>query len=156
MNDLGREIIAALGARGETIATAESITGGELAVALTTSAGASHVFKGGVVAYSKESKVRELSVPISLIEEHSVYSEQVAIAMAAGARERFETDWAISTTGVAGPGPSHGVSSGQVWIAIAGAKSSEAFKMELAGSRTEVRAGAVSGALAGFARILGR
>lgn len=154
MNLLASEVIETLRARGETVATAESITGGEMAAALTSVAGASHCFAGGVIAYSKESKIRELAVSESLIAEQSVYSEEVAIAMAIGARARFESDWAISSTGVAGPGSSHGVEAGRVWVAVVGPRSSEAIALNLAGERSEIRIGAVSSALTAFARIL--
>lgn len=151
---IGAEIIALLRSRGETVATAESVTGGELAAALTAPPGASHAFKGGIVAYSLESKVRELAVDATLIEERSVYSGAVAVAMATGARQRFATDWSIATTGVAGPGSSHGNPPGLVWVAIVGANVSEELVLELSGDRDEIRRGAVASALSAFARIL--
>ena len=150
----GAEVIALLRSRGETVATAESVTGGELAAALTAPAGASHAFKGGVIAYSIESKVRELGVAASLIDERSVYSSEVAAAMAAGARQRFATNWSIATTGVAGPGSSHGNPPGLVWVAIAGATLNENLVLELNGERDEIRRGAVASALSTFTRIL--
>lgn len=148
-------IVDALRTRGETIAIAESVTGGGLASAITSFEGASHVLKGGIVAYSIESKVRDLSVPEKLIEEKSVYSSDVALAMASGVRNRFASNWAIATTGVAGPGPSHGINAGRVWIAVIGPGIERVEDLELSGGRSEVRAGAVASALATFARILG-
>ena len=148
-------IVEALRERGETVAVAESVTGGGLAKALTDFEGASHIFKGGIVAYSIESKVRDLSVSEELIATQSVYSPEVALAMASGVRERFGSDWAIATTGVAGPGASHGIAAGRVWIALIGPNAREIQALELSGGRSEVRAGAVSSALATFARILG-
>lgn len=154
--NLADEIIAALRERGETISIAESITGGQLSAALTSSAGASHAFKGAVIAYSAASKIRDLAVDRRLIEDHSVYSKEVAAAMAIGVRARFDTDWSIATTGVAGPGSSHGIAPGKVWIHILGRDTQEDLAIELSGDREKVRSGAVTGALAAFKRILGR
>jgi nicotinamide-nucleotide amidase len=154
MSPLALELIDKLRNRGETIAVAESVTGGELSAALTSRAGASHVFKGGVIAYSNTSKVRELGVSARLLEERSAYSAEVAAAMALGVMQKFETNWAISTTGVAGPGSSHGVEPGRVWICIIGPDTRESLSLELSGGRDKVRAGAVTGALAAITRIL--
>lgn len=151
----GAEIIQALRSRNETLAVAESVTGGGLAKELTDSEGASHVLKGGVVAYSNESKVRDLAVPQVLIDAKSAYSSEVALAMANGVRERFASTWAIATTGVAGPGASHGINAGRVWVALIGPDLEKVEELELSGGRSEVRAGAVASALATFARILG-
>jgi nicotinamide-nucleotide amidase len=74
--------------------------------------------------------------------------------MADGAKRRFGSDWAIATTGVAGPGESHGVAAGNLWIAIVGAQVREVEHLALTGSRSEVRSGAVASALSAFARIL--
>ena len=86
-----------------TLSTAESCTGGRLASKFTKAPGSSASFKGSVVCYSSESKIELLGVPKELIEKHSVVSAEVAKAMALGAREKFHTDFAISTTGNAGP-----------------------------------------------------
>lgn len=151
---IAAEIISRLQSSGQTLATAESLTGGELAAALTSESGASRAFRGGVIAYSTESKIRELAVPASLIEERSVYSAEVALAMAIGAQMRFATDWAVATTGVAGPGSSHGVAAGRVWVAIVGPEVSKCSELTLTGERSEVRLGAVTSALTTFASIL--
>jgi nicotinamide-nucleotide amidase len=97
-------IIASLKARGETVSVAESLTGGGLGHALTQIPGASEVFIGGIIAYTADVKVNFLGVPQSTIDEFTVVSEEVAIAMAEGARVKIGTTWAISTTGIAGPG----------------------------------------------------
>ncbi len=88
---------------GKTVATAESCTGGLIAERFTANAGASKYFKGGIVSYSKESKINLLKVPEALIEKHSVISKEIAEAMAVNARELLNVDYAISTTGNAGP-----------------------------------------------------
>lgn len=151
---LAIEIVELLRARNQTLAVAESVTGGGLASAITEAEGASHCFRGGVVAYSETSKVRDLDVSAELIAEKGVYSEEVAEAMAIGAARRFGADWAIATTGVAGPGPSKGVKSGSIWVAFHGPDRRENLYLELPGERGSVRSGAVESALAAFARIL--
>jgi nicotinamide-nucleotide amidase len=91
-------------ARGLTLATAESCTGGLVAARLTSIPGSSDVVLGGVVAYANEVKAQELGVPAALLAEHGAVSAEVAEAMARGARERLGADIAVSVTGVAGPG----------------------------------------------------
>src|SRR5690606_14375945 len=104
-----------------SISTAESCTGGQIAELLTSAPGSSEYFKGSVVSYATSVKENVLKVPQALIEKHTVVSEEVAIAMAKGARELLETDIAVSTTGVAGPAKGEdGKEVGTVWIAIVG------------------------------------
>jgi nicotinamide-nucleotide amidase len=91
------------GARGLTLATAESCTGGMVAERLTSVPGSSRVFLGGVVAYADEVKKAELGVPAELLERHGAVSAETAAAMAAGARERLGADVAVAVTGIAGP-----------------------------------------------------
>lgn len=103
-----------------TIATAESCTGGRIANLFSTPAGASLYFKGSVVSYATSSKEDILKIPQSLIEEHSVVSAEVAEAMAKNAKEIFDTDFAISTTGNAGPSKGDSDAEiGTVYIGIA-------------------------------------
>ena len=90
-------------ARGLTLATAESCTGGLVAARLTSIPGSSDVVLGGVVAYANEVKERELGVPAAVLAAHGAVSAEVAGAMARGARERLHADIAVSVTGVAGP-----------------------------------------------------
>ncbi|GAB20237.1 CinA-like protein [Gordonia effusa NBRC 100432] len=89
---------------GRSVATAESCTGGLIAARLTDRAGSSEYFLGGIAAYANEVKTETLGVPTELINEHGAVSEQVARAMADGARTVLHTDTAVSTTGIAGPG----------------------------------------------------
>lgn len=84
--------------------TAESCTGGLIGHSLTAIAGSSDYYLGGVVSYSNELKMRLLGVPESMLEHHGAVSAQVAVTMADGARERIGCDYAVSVTGVAGPG----------------------------------------------------
>ena len=105
---------------GQTLAVAESCTGGTIASKFTAQAGASAYFLCGVVSYSNESKCNVLGVPMAEIEQHGAVSEQVAKAMAQGARVISGADFAISTTGIAGPtGGSEAKPVGTVWIGVA-------------------------------------
>ncbi len=86
-----------------TLATAESFTGGKIAQQITTIPGASSYFKGSVVSYATEAKIKVLNVPEDLVKKHSVVSEEVAIAMAKNVKKMLGTDFSIATTGNAGP-----------------------------------------------------
>src|SRR5205823_1567683 len=102
--ELQHVVLRLLAEKKKTIAVAESVTGGQIAQRLTQVAGSSDWFLGGVVAYDAAIKERVLGVPRELIERHTVYSAEVAEAMAAGVRRLFNTDIGVSSTGVAGPG----------------------------------------------------
>ena len=147
------QIIAYLGERGETISVAESLTAGGLANMLTSASGSSAVFVGGLTAYRNEIKSTMLEVDPKLITEFTVVSEEVADAMAEGARKVFGTTWAISTTGAAGPEPLEGHAPGSVWISIRG-PINQALQLNLEGGREQVRNGTISTAIGTFARIL--
>jgi nicotinamide-nucleotide amidase len=97
-------VLALCRARGLTLATAESCTGGLVAARLTSVPGASDVFIGAVVAYANEVKQAELGVPAEVLERHGAVSAETAQAMARGVRERLGADVAVAVTGVAGPG----------------------------------------------------
>jgi len=101
--ELPEIVVQRLARAGATLAVAESCTGGTIAARLVDIAGVSSVFRGGVVAYSNDSKRELLGVPAALLDTHGAVSEPVAAAMAQGARERFGADVAIATTGIAGP-----------------------------------------------------
>ena len=102
-SSLEEQLLHRFVARGETLAVAESCTGGEIAARLTKFPGASGFFKGGVVAYHTQSKVDLLKVDPQLIEKHQVVSEEVATAMALGVQAQYNTSYAVATTGNAGP-----------------------------------------------------
>lgn len=150
---IASRIIDELRRRRESLAVAESLTGGGLGAAITSIPGSSDVFLGGVIAYQLSVKRQLLKVPDSLIKEFGVVSEEVAVAMADGLRELFGTTWAIATTGVAGPGPSDGVAAGTVWIAIRG-PINQSTELAIQGEREVVRNASVSSAITAFARIL--
>ena len=102
--DLANEVITALRDNDLMIVTAESCTGGLIAGALTAVPGSSSVVHGGFVTYANKAKAAMLGVPAGMIEDFGAVSEQVALAMATGARQVSETDISIAVTGVAGPG----------------------------------------------------
>ncbi len=132
---LVRVVARRLQARQETLAVAESCTGGGLGQALTAEPGSSAYFVGGIIAYSNEIKVRLLGVAPETLAQHGAVSGPVAAAMAVGARERLGSDWAIAITGIAGPGgstPEKPV--GTVWIGVAGADGVETH-LETLGDR---------------------
>ncbi|WP_297604057.1 competence/damage-inducible protein A [uncultured Alistipes sp.] len=107
--------------RGETLATAESCTGGAIAARFTAMAGASAYFRGGVVAYSNDLKREVLGVSATDLERFGAVSEPVARQMAEGVRRLAGSDYAVATTGIAGPsGGSDEKPVGTVWIAVAG------------------------------------
>lgn len=109
-----------LGSKKKFLSAAESCTGGALAAAFTTHPGASACFKGGVVTYATKSKIEVLKVPQELIEKYSVVSGEVAEAMAVKAKELFDSDYALATTGNAGPTKGESDAEvGTVYIALA-------------------------------------
>ncbi len=106
--------------RSKTVSVAESCTGGMIAQSFTANAGASAYFNGGAVTYATQSKVEVLGIDAGVIEEHTVTSPEVAEAMAVAVKEKFKSDYAIATTGNAGPAKGDGmVDVGTVFIAIA-------------------------------------
>jgi nicotinamide-nucleotide amidase len=133
---LGKE----LRARGWSLATAESCTGGLAGSMITAVAGASDYYRGGVIAYSNEAKISLLDVSASLIELHGAVSEEVACAMAVGAKAAFSADIAIAITGIAGPGGgSDEKPCGLVYLAAAGSDGSlQVRRLHVPGDRASV------------------
>jgi nicotinamide-nucleotide amidase len=103
-DSLASVVLEQLRQRGETLAVAESCTGGGLGAALAAVPGASDVFQGGVIAYANAVKQALLGVPAALLETHGAVSDPVAMAMAEGARRATGATWAIAVSGIAGPG----------------------------------------------------
>lgn len=137
-----------LRAAGQTVAVAESCTGGGLGARLTAPAGASAHFAGGVIAYSNEVKTAVLGVPEATIAAHGAVSAECARAMADGARRLIGSTWALSITGVAGPGggtPAKPV--GLVHIGRAGPDGTMSREYHLRGDRDQVRRAATAAAL---------
>jgi len=145
---LAEVVGAKLAQERKTIAVAESCTGGTLAKLLTDIPGASRYFTYGWVTYSNVAKTGELGVPADLIERHGSVSEQVAEAMAEGARERAGTDFAIGITGIAGPGgASEQKPIGLVYISIDSDKECETKHFVMSGDRNSIRLQAAQTAL---------
>jgi nicotinamide-nucleotide amidase len=144
--ELAARIVSVLAERKQTLATAESLTGGLLGAAITAVPGASVVYRGGITAYATELKVVLLGVPAGLLAQHGPVHPDVAAAMAAGARDRLGATWGLATTGVAGPDPVDGLPPGTVHIA-ASAGVPATRSLALAGGRNEVRQETVAEAL---------
>lgn len=144
-----KELQALLLARGETVSCAESLTGGLLASALSGTPGASTVFRGGVVSYATEVKRSVLGVTAP-----GVISAECAMQMAAGVRSLLVSDWALSTTGVAGPDLQEDQPVGTVFLGIAGPGGTHTVELALAGNRDEIRAATVREAIAALAASL--
>ena len=147
-------VVKRLAKKKATLSVAESITGGGLAAAITEVAGSSKVFLGGVIAYADEIKINQLDVDAKTLKKFTAVSEEVAKEMAIGVRKKFNSDYAIATTGVAGPGKAYGQKAGTVWIAIASKKEVFAIALALSGSRDLIRHATIESALASFERIL--
>jgi nicotinamide-nucleotide amidase len=144
---LAATAIELLIARDETVATAESLTGGLVAAALTTVPGSSAAVRGGVVAYATELKAALLGVPADLLERHGAVHGAVAEAMAEGARDRLGASTGVATTGVAGPDPAEGKPVGMVFVAVAGPGGLASRQLALTGDREEIRAATVASVL---------
>jgi nicotinamide-nucleotide amidase len=133
-------VLEACRARGLTLATAESCTGGLVAARLTSVPGSSDVFLGAVVAYADAVKAAELGVPTSVLERYGAVSAEVAAAMATGARERLHADVAVAVTGVAGPGGgTEEKPVGLVYLQVQGPDGSLVGELNLPGEREAIR-----------------
>jgi nicotinamide-nucleotide amidase len=133
--------------RRETVASAESLTGGAVASTLVEIPGVSAVYRGGLVVYATDLKHALAGVPLELLEERGPVDPDVAVALAAGARERCGADWGLATTGVAGPDPQDGKPPGLVFVAVSGPPGSVVDRLEIEGNRAAVRSGSVTAVL---------
>lgn len=151
--DLAVEVIAALARAGQSLATAESLTGGLLGAALTSVPGASAVYLGGAVTYATRLKIEVLGVPAETVARCGVVSAEVAQAMATGVVDLTGSDWALATTGVAGPDEQDGQPAGVVWIGLRGptpgapTPTVRATSFRFSGGRAAVRDATVEAAL---------
>lgn len=150
VSDVGAtDVVRELAARQQTVAVAESLTGGALLAALTAPAGASLAVRGGVVAYATDTKVSVVGVDPELVARVGPVDLEVARQLARGARERFAATYGIGITGVAGPDGQHGHPVGEVHLAVAGPHDVADRTLELAaaGDRAAIRRSAVDEAL---------
>jgi nicotinamide-nucleotide amidase len=133
--------------RHETLATAESLTGGLVAATIVEIPGVSAVYRGGLVVYATDLKHELAGVPAALLAERGPVDPDVAVALAAGARERCGADWGLATTGVAGPDPQDGKPVGLVYVAVSGPFGPAVRELKLAGNRAVIRTESVTGVL---------
>jgi len=152
--EVAKLVVKKLSKIRKSLSVAESITGGGLASALTDIPGASKVFIGGVIAYSDQVKINELSISKADLLKYGAVSEEIALAMAQGCLKKFKTDYALATTGVAGPGSDNGVKAGTAWIGVAGKGESFAIALSLSGTREIIRHATITSALAALERTL--
>ncbi|MBC8151093.1 MAG: CinA family protein, partial [Bacteroidetes bacterium] len=122
-----------------TLGTAESLTGGAIAKAISSVSGSSRYFRGGIVAYSTDVKCSLLNVSSSIIEQHGVVSCEVAESMALGCRDLLKVDFAIATTGIAGPSGGTALTPvGTVCFSVAGPNGCKSWIEHIEGDRSEV------------------
>ena len=141
------EVHQMLAAAHASVAVAESLTGGLLGATLTSMAGASATFRGGVLVYSTDLKETLGGVPGPLLDAEGAVSAEVAAAMAAGVRDRTGATYGVALTGVAGPDLQEGHPAGTVFVAVAGPSGGQVRSLRLAGGRAAIRAGSVDQAL---------
>ncbi|MFF8940426.1 CinA family protein [Streptomyces paradoxus] len=156
MSSTATDVVRLLTVKGETLAVAESLTGGLVAADLTSVPGASKVFRGSVTAYATDLKRELLGVDAALLAARGAVDPQVAAEMAVGVRKALGTDWGIATTGVAGPDPQDGQAVGTVFVAVDGpvradsgsAGGGKVEALRLNGDRAEIRRESVRSVLA--------
>jgi PncC family amidohydrolase len=146
--DLGSQLHGELLRRALTVATAESLTGGSVADLVSGTPGASATYVGGIVAYATAVKQQLLGVSQATVDRHGVVSARCAAEMATGVRKLLGADFAVSTTGVAGPDAQEGKPVGLVYVGVAGPAGVETYEIQLAGDRAAIRAEATRRAVA--------
>ncbi|HYI56943.1 MAG TPA: CinA family protein [Microlunatus sp.] len=151
VGDLAATVVLALRNRSQTVATAESLTGGLVGATITTVPGASVVYRGGLITYATDLKAELAGVSAAVLASDGPVAPTTAAQLARGAARTCGADWGLATTGVAGPEPQDGHPVGQVFIAVAGPDpedSSDGFagerpvqvrELSLAGDRAEIR-----------------
>lgn len=144
---LAARCLEMLRSTGSTLATAESLTAGLIAATVAAVTGASDVLRGGLVAYATDVKTSVLGVGTDVVAKHGVVSGECASAMARGVRDLFDATWAVSATGVAGPDEQEGKPAGTVYVGVAGPGVDVARRLELSGTRAQIRLATVTAAL---------
>ena len=150
------EVVRALVDARATLGTVESLTGGLLGAQVTSVAGSSAVYVGGLVTYATRLKVGLAGVPLEVVEDEGVVSAACAAAMAQGARRVLGADYVLSTTGVAGPDRQEDKPPGTAYVALAGPLGTQTRGLTLDGDREAVRNGVVEAALALALEVVGQ
>lgn len=141
-------LASALEKRAESLSTAESCTAGLVGKLMTDRPGSSTYYRGGIISYTNEVKHKVLGVPLEVLDTVGAVSSETAIAMAEGARKLTQSTYAVSTTGLAGPGGAEeGKPVGLVWFAVSGPHGSRAYRNQFIGDRDEIRSSAAEMAL---------
>lgn len=157
---LAEDVIKKMAGRTVTLSTCESLTGGGIGAALTSVPGASAVFRGALVTYARELKASLAGVDEELIAKEGVVNELTALQMALGAQAACGSDWAVSTTGVAGPTETDGAKVGTVWFAVVGPRVGMSDWPEYTelkqfeGDREQIRSAAIEHAFSMLLRVL--
>ncbi|MFE5700869.1 CinA family protein [Rhodococcus koreensis] len=144
------DLVAVLTARGETVATAESLTAGLLTATIAGVPGASNVLRGGLVVYATDLKATLAGVDPARLAEDGPVAASTAQALADGARARCGADWGVGLTGVAGPDTQDGHPVGTVFLSISGVAGTSVLELGLTGGRWQIRKSAVSAAVSGL------
>lgn len=142
-----RGVVRRLTDRGETVATAESLTAGLVCATLTQVPGSSAAVRGGLIVYATELKTTLVGVDLDVLAEHGAVHPEVASQLATGARVRCGASWGLGLTGVAGPTAQDGAAVGTVHVGLAGERVRTVRTSRLDGDRAGIRSGAVSAAL---------
>jgi nicotinamide-nucleotide amidase len=143
VTDDARALVADLTVRGQSVATAESLSAGLLAATLAGVPGASVVLRGGLVTYVEDTKIALAGVAPQLLDDVGPVAAPTARALAVGARHRCSATWGVGLTGVAGPDPHGGHPVGTVFVGLAGPLDTEVVALALSGSRWDIRLAAV-------------
>ncbi|WP_152363417.1 CinA family protein [Microlunatus speluncae] len=148
MTDPATRAIARLTELGQTLATAESLTGGSVGARLTDVPGASAAYRGGLIVYATELKAELAGVALETLDRDGAVAESTAGELAVGAASRCQATWGLSTTGVAGPDQQEGHPAGTVFVGLArGEERVEVRRLSLAGDRAQIRRQTVDQAL---------
>lgn len=154
VTDDARTLVADLTVNGQSVATAESLTGGLLAATLAGVPGASAVLHGGLVTYTENTKIWLAGVAPQVLDAVGPVAAPTARALAVGARQRCAATWGVGLTGVAGPEPHGGHAPGTVFLGLAGPVDTEVVELRLSGSRWDIRVAAVNEAIARLRQLV--
>lgn len=147
MNDLAREVVEQMTARGLTLGTAESTVGGLIGHLLTDVPGSSKVFVGGITAYHGRPKTTLLNVPVDTLRNAGSVSEEATVAMARGGREALQVDLCVAESGIAGPSSNSERPGGLYWIAVSSAGGDRTERHVFPGDRETTKLAAAEAAL---------